>query len=473
MKTRNIRAIAGLAAVALLGLLTPISAAGLPSVGTPSWSRVQIPGLAANSTATFLWAPEAGSLYAWTDGTVAGTTDVPQATLFHWYRGAWSEQLRLPGFASSAVYGTGPGDVFAAATGCPRTTQSSCAPGPRSVMFHFNGSSWVEQALPVPAVTGTIGQISGFPNSIQAAVIGANLIIGYDGSTWTVKFGPTGPGQVGPQQLTLVSPEEGYYVGCLGHGWWDGTTWQQSASYAFCDVYDVWGTRDAAGVATVYAVGNQGFSNGIRVWRGDEGTAVPPLSFHEVRSVGSSGTALGVWGSGPNDIYVVGRLGDQANSGAVQHFDGTNWQSVDVGAIALARDVWGSGPNDVWVSLADGTLLHFGVSYQFSGFFPPVRSTVTKVNAGQAVPIKFSLAGETSADVLAPGFPISRQVACDGTQPGTTVPTASPGNRGLVADSSGHYSYVWKTERAWAGTCREFILGLDDGSAHSAMFAFK
>lgn len=473
MKSRNIiRAVAGVAAIALLALLAPLSAAGVPSVGTPSWTTVTIPGLAADSQATFLWAPQPGSLYVWVDGIVAGTTSVPEATLFQLDRGSWSEQLRLPGFASSAVYGTGVGDVFAAAAGCPRTTETSCAPGPSSVMYHFDGSTWAEQALPPEAAAGTVGQISGFPGNVQAAVIGANLIISYDGSAWTVAFGPTGPGQVGPQQMTLVGPDEGYYVGCIGFGWWDGATWAQSASYTFCDVYDLWGVRDEMGVATVYAVGNQGFSNGPRVWRGDEQAAVPPLNFTDAFALGDSGSAYGVWGSGASDVYAVGRLGSGA--GTILHFDGLSWGVVDVGSIATARDVWGSGPDDVWVSLADGTLLHFGITYQFSGFNPPVRDALNTVKAGQSVPIKFSLAGESTTDVLAAGSPSSRPIACDGYQPGTEVPATSAGGRGLTFDlSAGQYSFVWKTEKSWAGSCREFILRLDDGSAHSALFRLK
>ena len=31
---------------------------------------------------------------------------------------------------------------------------------------------------------------------------------------------------------------------------------------------------------------------------------------------------------------------------------------------------------------------------------------------------------------------------------------------------------LWKTERKWAGSCREFALKLDDGSVHTAEFEF-
>jgi hypothetical protein len=43
---------------------------------------------------------------------------------------------------------------------------------------------------------------------------------------------------------------------------------------------------------------------------------------------------------------------------------------------------------------------------------------------------------------------------------------------GLRGDGS-KYTYVWKTDRSWAGTCRKFVLTLSDGTTHEALFRFK
>ena len=40
----------------------------------------------------------------------------------------------------------------------------------------------------------------------------------------------------------------------------------------------------------------------------------------------------------------------------------------------------------------------------------------------------------------------------------------------LVADQ---YSYVWKTDKAWGGTCRELTMKLVDGTSHVAAFRLK
>ena len=35
------------------------------------------------------------------------------------------------------------------------------------------------------------------------------------------------------------------------------------------------------------------------------------------------------------------------------------------------------------------------------------------------------------------------------------------------------YTYVWKTQKAWAGTCRILTIKLTDGTTHEALFEFK
>jgi hypothetical protein len=53
-------------------------------------------------------------------------------------------------------------------------------------------------------------------------------------------------------------------------------------------------------------------------------------------------------------------------------------------------------------------------------------------------------------------------------------PTATAGKSGLTYDpTSGRYTYVWKTEKAWAGTCRYLSLQLADGTEKRAAFMFK
>jgi hypothetical protein len=45
---------------------------------------------------------------------------------------------------------------------------------------------------------------------------------------------------------------------------------------------------------------------------------------------------------------------------------------------------------------------------------------------------------------------------------------------GLRYDAdSDQYVYVWKTSKAWSGSCRELDVTLNDGTSHTARFAFR
>ena len=57
--------------------------------------------------------------------------------------------------------------------------------------------------------------------------------------------------------------------------------------------------------------------------------------------------------------------------------------------------------------------------------------------------------------------------------PETGAPARSVWRRGLrYRPSRDRYVYWWKTKHRWAGTCRQFLLKLDDGSLHRAEFRF-
>ncbi|MDX6518057.1 MAG: hypothetical protein QOF50_903 [Gaiellaceae bacterium] len=116
-------------------------------------------------------------------------------------------------------------------------------------------------------------------------------------------------------------------------------------------------------------------------------------------------------------------------------------------------------------------------AYAFAGFFAPVENqpTVNVANPGRAIPVKFSLGGDRGLDVLAPGSPSSQRVTCDTGAPLSSVnETVAANASGLSYDAAtGRYQYVWKTEAAWAGTCRELDVRLADGTSHRATFRFK
>ncbi|HVF49950.1 MAG TPA: immunoglobulin-like domain-containing protein [Pyrinomonadaceae bacterium] len=117
------------------------------------------------------------------------------------------------------------------------------------------------------------------------------------------------------------------------------------------------------------------------------------------------------------------------------------------------------------------------VLYNFTGFFQPIGNlpVLNSVNAGRAIPIKFSLSGNKGLNIFAAGSPASGVIACNSSDPvAEVIETVTAGSSSLSYDSgSGQYHYVWKTESSWAGTCRQLVVGLNDGSTHRANFKFK
>jgi hypothetical protein len=115
------------------------------------------------------------------------------------------------------------------------------------------------------------------------------------------------------------------------------------------------------------------------------------------------------------------------------------------------------------------------VIYNWTGFFSPVDNlpALNSKKAGSAVPLKFSLGGDKGLDIFALDYPQSVQITCDTYEViGTPEPIANPGGSG-ISYGGGKYNFVWKTEKAWSGTCRQVILKLNDGTEHIANFQFK
>jgi hypothetical protein len=118
------------------------------------------------------------------------------------------------------------------------------------------------------------------------------------------------------------------------------------------------------------------------------------------------------------------------------------------------------------------------VDYPFNGFFQPVDNlpalNVTK--AGSAIPVKFSLGGNQGLDIFYNStYPASQTIDCSTTaQLDTIETTVTAGGSSLSYDaSSGVYTYVWKTNSAWSGTCRSLVIRTKFGTVHTADFKFK
>ncbi len=128
-----------------------------------------------------------------------------------------------------------------------------------------------------------------------------------------------------------------------------------------------------------------------------------------------------------------------------------------------------------------GSATHnYAVHYAFSGFANPIGPLpmVNVANAGRTVPVKYYLQDANGAfisDLASFVSLLSAPVACDAGAPGVLAEeTDAAGGTGIRYDAAANqFIYNWKTDKAWAGTCRALQLTLSDGRQHLAMFRFQ
>jgi hypothetical protein len=89
---------------------------------------------------------------------------------------------------------------------------------------------------------------------------------------------------------------------------------------------------------------------------------------------------------------------------------------------------------------------------------PPVVNTA---NAGAGIPVVFGLGTSYGPDILAAGYPKSRAISCSTltSSPTDDLESTTSTPAGLTYNTTtSQYTYVWKTDKSWARTCRELSL---------------
>jgi hypothetical protein len=165
---------------------------------------------------------------------------------------------------------------------------------------------------------------------------------------------------------------------------------------------------------------------------------------------------------------IPGRLVD-ASVRTATITDVRRTEDVEIGVIGFTE---GGG-----MGLPTRVILPARSGFAISGFLAPVdpAPAVNVITAGRSVPMKFSLGGDFGLNILQAGSPTSVPVTCDTGAPVAEVETiTTAGSSSLSYDAaSGTYSYVWKTDKAWADSCRMFQLVLTDGTKHTAVCKYR
>lgn len=205
-------------------------------------------------------------------------------------------------------------------------------------------------------------------------------------------------------------------------------------------------------------------------------SAVATLSGVKIDTVAPSVTVTGVAeGSSyaPGSVPAAGCATTDALSGVqTQATPSTTGPANGIGEFTVTC----SGATDVAGNAAAARSVKYRVAYSFAGFYSPVDNApvFNRTNAGQAVPVKFGLGGDYGLNILAAGAPSSRPMSCSSQLVADVESLAAASAPTLTYDAASNtYTYVWKTSKSFAGTCRQFELTLNDGTTRVAYFRFR
>jgi hypothetical protein len=102
---------------------------------------------------------------------------------------------------------------------------------------------------------------------------------------------------------------------------------------------------------------------------------------------------------------------------------------------------------------------------------------VNRWKAGLPVPVRFSLGSYRGPAPVAAGYPKVAPVSCSGgaEAAGSERAVGTWTKRSVHASKRGGWTYMflWKTEKNWAGGCRQLVLKLDDGTLHRVDVQFE
>ncbi len=232
----------------------------------------------------------------------------------------------------------------------------------RGNLYRWSGTSFQSQAIPgEPKVTSdlyglwgdggdlwTVGHFGALYHVIDKSLASVQVIPDNVGLPLSLDLHAAWGG--GPEDVWVAGTDVALQAGALAH--WDGKKWSPevlpsgAGPMGAAAVNAMWGSGRGSD-ATIWAVGDQGQvlykAPGDTIWTtaGDSTTTVDKLKLN------------GVWGSGPDNIWVVGEKGN------LYHRTGGKWQApvlakeqVDPLTTRPVTDdlysVWGSPGGTIW-----------------------------------------------------------------------------------------------------------------------------
>ncbi|HYR08423.1 MAG TPA: hypothetical protein VEQ60_11660, partial [Longimicrobium sp.] len=266
----------------------------------------------------------------------------PESTVLHWDGVAWAE-VQTGGLRTvNGVFSPNPDKVYLV--------------GYQGMIHRRSGGQWAAESSGQPRLIAGVAAVSE-SDVITAECGGLKRNTGPGGAWQTIYATDDCLEKVwvtpGASQIFAV----GNGVGEWGRGMgvivrWDGSQWTRTLFPNVTYLHGVWGLDSTH----VYAVG----------WGDEMGMQVPRLyqwdgaAWTEISTGQASGQLWGVWGTSPDDLWVVGHM--------VLHWDGQTWSRQYVHEWSDGwTDVWGTGPDNVF--LAGGRVAHWNGT-QWTSFYP-------------------------------------------------------------------------------------------------------
>ncbi len=331
--------------------------------------------------------------------------------------------------------------------------------GVRAVeLAHTSQPDVILMDIAMPEMDGTCPAdsiINGEGGSLSASASVSDLAGNSTSKTVTVQIDQTAPS-------IYASATAGEYIYFSG-------TWTKENVIVSFECFD-----DLSGVASVtdpIVVSAEGSAQSVSGSCTDQAGNSASTTFGDIQ-IDKTNPTLSPTVS-PNPVFLNGTA--TVTSGAADALSGLASQScgpLDTSTVGSKSVTCTATDNAGNTNSANAS---YSVIYNFTGFFQPVDNLpmLNSVKAGQAIPVKFNLGGDQGLGIMAAGYPVSTATACGTTATDVIEETMTAGSSSLSYDATtGQYNYVWKTDKAWANTCRTLTVKFIDGTIHQANFKF-
>jgi predicted membrane protein len=223
--------------------------------------------------------------------------------------------------------------------------------------------------------------------ALFSAIAVAPVVLHYDGAAWSPSLYDDSDMAISLTSIWGVSSSQIFAVGKCGGAalmlLYNGTAWSQPpASCAvspFSEFSSVWGS----GPSDVFVVGRSALPPSFAYWISHN----DGQQWNEVYRRACSFCFVGpraVWSRSPTDAFAVG------DAGEIRHYDGTDWNLQASGTTNVLNAVWGVGTSGVFAVGDGGTILFYdGSSWQAQ-------------TSGTAQPL-YAIWGTSASDVFAVG----------------------------------------------------------------------